>query len=201
MELLISSKSLSAQVSSLLSASIHSFSEEASPMFADMWVEVAGNSSGTKRQLYDWVESAAQSPDSALNRTRAVSFALAGLLRLRSAQLQLLDSSSRLLSADSVGDIELSEETAEQALRYIYAVLNMNFLSTAAATAAERTPSSSKAKGGKGQENLLTRAVGEMVSSITVVYIFLFTIANHFGCSIIGEIILSRCKCTVGGSV
>jgi hypothetical protein len=159
--------------------------------FADQWVAFAGENN-TKQMLREWVDTMASEDDSALNTTAAVHCGIAALLRLHSAQV-LQQNTSATLSHDPSGGVDMSEETLERSLRYGNAFFQTNFLSSAAAAAnaawdakgASAVNGASSAKGKKGgKENLLGRAVSEMVRNLNKLpCMFLETFYSYFAFS------------------
>jgi hypothetical protein len=126
--------------------------------------------SSTKQMLREWMDTMVSEDDSALNTTSAVHCGIAALLRLHSAQVRQQNAFAALSHNPSRG-VDMSEETLERSLRHGNAFLQTNFLSSAAAAAnaawdskgASAVNSASSAKGKKSKENLLSRAVSEMV--------------------------------------
>jgi hypothetical protein len=164
------------KIAELLCACAHTNAGEMCPPYAEQWNEYAPDG-GSKQQLKEWILSSSSTADSALNAATAVLCSGAALLRLNTAHIRRSQQAVALgveyNSGHSADAPALAEETVDQAVRYGYALLQNNFLSTAAqlllSAERESKPGSATASGrgakSRVKENLTERAVSEMVSS------------------------------------
>jgi hypothetical protein len=164
------------KIAELLCACAHTNAGEMCPPFAEQWNEYAPDG-GSKQQLKEWILSSSSTADSALNAAMAVLCSGAALLRLNTAHIRRSQQAVALgggySSGHSIDAPALAEETVDQAVRYGYALLQNNFLSTAAQlllSAGRESKLGAGTASGRGaksrvKENLTERAVSEMVSS------------------------------------
>jgi hypothetical protein len=163
------------KIAELLCACAHTNAGEMCPPFAEQWNEYAPDG-GSKQQLKEWILSSSSTADSALNGALAVLCSGAALLRLNTAHIRRSQQAVALgvgyNSGHSADAPALAEETVGQAVRYGYALLQNNFLSTAQlllSAGRESKPGSVTASGrgakSRVKENLTELAVSEMVSS------------------------------------
>lgn len=170
------------KIATLLCGSAHRGVQEECPPFAEQWNEYTPDG-GSKQQLGEWIQWSTSSVDSPLSAALAVCCSGAALLRLstghiRQSQQQLQHTTTAAAAHRLHGGLDapaLSEETVDQVVRYAYAFLQANFLSSAAqqlllnagAGGGKEGRGASSSKGGikgKGKENLVDRAVAEVVS-------------------------------------
>lgn len=174
------------KIAELLCSCVHSCINTECPPLTEQWGDYAPDG-GSKQQLKEWIHSSAAAADSALNAARSVLCSGAALLRLNTASIRRSQQHGTLSNSlgTGAGGTTLAEETVDHTVRYGYALLQGNFLSSAAqallgaaregkAGINSGVSGTGSGRGGarsKVKENLTERAVAEMVRSTGIILV------------------------------
>jgi hypothetical protein len=158
-------------ISSLLTSRVYTTLAEPCPSFVELWNEhcAESGSSSTKALLEEWKHSTAGADDAPQHMVVALLCATSAVVRLNTAHVRH-QQQQQYWASDTAVPENLSEEMLERAMRYAYNLLQSNFLSATAQTAAAavepegKSASSTGRSKGKSKENLAGRAVSETVS-------------------------------------